>query len=110
LRALAEMLLDVVREPHNLIALIRRRNGYQDRLVKSAAKHLHLAAPHQLAQTFEIIRMMRLDPRQQRPGIVQAHARVRMALEHFDERAIAPRKRLLEYVIKVAGRLVRVDD
>jgi len=33
-----------------------------------------------------------------------------MALEHFDERAIAPRKRLLEYVIKVAGRLVRVDD
>jgi hypothetical protein len=33
-----------------------------------------------------------------------------MALKHFDERAIAPRKRLLEYVIKVAGWLVCVDD
>jgi hypothetical protein len=33
-----------------------------------------------------------------------------MALEDFDKRPVAPRKRLLEYVVKVAGRLVSVDD
>jgi hypothetical protein len=41
---------------------------------------------------------------------MQAHARVRMAFEHFDERAIATRERLLKYVIEVAGRLMRVDE
>jgi hypothetical protein len=33
-----------------------------------------------------------------------------MAVEHFDKRAIATRKRLLEYVIEVAGRLVSVNE
>ena len=40
----------------------------------------------------------------------QQKARVRMALKDFDERPIASRKRLLEYVIEIAGRLVRVDE
>ena len=33
-----------------------------------------------------------------------------MALKNFDERMVAARKRLLEYVIEIAGRLVSVDD
>ena len=106
----AKMLFDVIRKPQNLLALIGGRNRYQDRLVKSAADHLHLAAVHQFAQAFEIVRMMRLDPFQQRPGVVQAHARVGMALEHFNERQIASRERLFEYVIEIAGRLVRVNE
>ena len=104
------MLLDVIREANDLIALVGRRNRYQDRLVKSAADHLHLTAPHEFAQPFEIFRMMRFDPRQQRARVVQAHARVRMPLKHLDERPVASRKRLLEYVIEVAGRLVSVND
>jgi hypothetical protein len=31
-------------------------------------------------------------------------------LQDFNERVIAPRKRLFEYVIEVAGRLMRVDE
>ena len=41
---------------------------------------------------------------------MQAHARVRVPLQYFDERQVAARKRLLEYVIEVAGRLVSVND
>jgi hypothetical protein len=33
-----------------------------------------------------------------------------MALQHFNERAIASRERLFEYVIEIAGRLVRMND
>jgi hypothetical protein len=33
-----------------------------------------------------------------------------MSLQNLDERVIAPRKRLFEYVIEIAGRLMRVDD
>jgi hypothetical protein len=33
-----------------------------------------------------------------------------MALENLDKRPIAPRKRLFEYVIEIAGRLMRVDE
>jgi hypothetical protein len=41
---------------------------------------------------------------------MQSHARIRMAFEHLDERPIAARKRLLEYVIEIAGWLMRVDE
>jgi hypothetical protein len=33
-----------------------------------------------------------------------------MTFEYFDERAITARERLLEYVIEVAGWLMRVDE
>jgi hypothetical protein len=33
-----------------------------------------------------------------------------MAFEDLDERPVAPCKRLLEYVIEVAGRLVSMND
>ena len=54
--------------------------------------------------------MMRLDSCEQRPGIVQTHSRIRMALQYFDEWSIASRERLFENVIEIAGRLVCVDD
>jgi hypothetical protein len=41
---------------------------------------------------------------------MQAHARVRMPLQHIDKRPVASRKRLLEYMIEIAGRLVSVND
>jgi hypothetical protein len=33
-----------------------------------------------------------------------------MSLQNFDERVIAPLKRLFEYVIEVTGRLMRMDE
>jgi len=33
-----------------------------------------------------------------------------MPFEHFDERPIAAREGLLEYVIEIASRLMRVDE
>jgi len=40
---------------------------------------------------------------------MQPHARVGVPLQHFNERPIASCKRLLEYVIKIAGWLVSVN-
>jgi hypothetical protein len=33
-----------------------------------------------------------------------------MSLQNLNERVVATRKRLFEYVIEIAGRLMRVDE
>ena len=85
-RPRAEMLFDVIGEAHDLLVAIVRRNGRQDRLVESAARDFHLAALHESAETVEIFRVRALDPFEQRPGIMEAHANRGMPRENFDER------------------------
>ncbi len=87
-----------------------RRNGDQDRLIKSAAGDFHLAALHQRAQQIEIFGMSALDPFEQRAGVMQTHADRRMAREDLNERQIRLRVGTLNHVIKVSNRLMRVDE
>ena len=104
------MFFDVVGEAGDLFVAVFRRNGDQDRLIKSAAGHFHLAALHQRAQQIEIFGMGALDPFQQRAGVMQAHANRRMAREDLNERQIRLRVGALDHVIKISDRLMRVNE
>src|SRR5581483_7193076 len=107
---LPKVVLDIIRQARDLLLLVLRRNGNQDRLVKSAPHHLHLPAPRQLPDQREVVGPVFLHPLKQRPRIVQSHVDRRMPLQQLQERQIALLIRFLEDVPEVAARLVRMKQ
>ena len=81
-RTLSEMLLDVARKARKLFDSVLFRDGNQDGLVETSAHQLHLAGRHQQAQPVEILRMILLNPEQQRARVVQGQTNLRVL---FDE-------------------------
>lgn len=104
------MFFDVIREAGNLFVAILRRDGYQDRLVKSTSHQFHLAALHQGPQFSEVLRMSSFDPLQQRTGEMQSHANPRMARQDFHERRIRLRVGAFHYIVKVSDGLMRMNE
>jgi hypothetical protein len=104
------MTLEIIREAGELHPLICGRDGNQDRLVKTASQHFHLAILHQHFQELEIFRMMLFDPAEQWARIVKTHTNVRMFLEGLNEWQITTRVRLLENVVEITAGLMRVND
>ena len=79
------MFLEISSQPADLFALIFEWNGNQDRFIEAATNELHLTALNQLFDTSEILRPMFLDPREERPGIVQAETNSRMPFKMLNE-------------------------
>jgi hypothetical protein len=69
-----------------LAQLVFIRNHRQNRLVKRAGHHLHLAGLHQLAQPGNIIRLVLLDPFKQDAGAMQRQAHMRMLFQQLQKR------------------------
>jgi hypothetical protein len=104
------MMLDVAGEPRDLLALVRWRDRNQDRLIKAAADHLDLAVLHQDPQPLEIFRMMFFDPREKRAGVVKTDVDAGMFFEQLHEGQVAAGIGLLENVLEIAARLMRVNQ
>ncbi len=64
---LAKMFFEVVRHEAHLFLLVLRRNGDKHGLVLAAAHELRLPAPRKFPQQLEKLRMLSLDPFEQRP-------------------------------------------
>ena len=107
---LAKMVLEIVGETDELHALVRGRNGNENRLVEAAADHFDLARLHQGLQALEIFGAVLFDPGKQWAGIMKADMDTGVLLECFDERQVAARVRLLKNVVEVAARLMGVDE
>src|SRR5579863_400257 len=108
--ALAEVLLEIVGETDDLDALIGRRNGNENGLVEAAANHLDLATLDEQLEAHEIFGAMLFDPGQQRAGIMKAGVDGGMLLERFEERKIAAEIGLLKNVVKIAARLMGMNE
>src|SRR5689334_11515203 len=84
-RELAEVLLQIGREACNLFVLIFGRNRDQNGLVETATDEFHLAGLDQIFQAGKILRPMFLNPREERPGVVEAEMNLRMLFEVLDK-------------------------
>src|SRR5271170_3170140 len=73
-----EVFLDIVSEPRNLRMAILRWNGHENRLVESAADNFRLASGNKLAKKLEVFWVRRFDPLQERAGVMQSDANLRM--------------------------------
>src|SRR6266446_7270737 len=104
------MVLEIVGETNELHALVRGRNGYENRLVEAAADHFDLAGFHQGFQTLEIFGAVLFDPGEQRTGIMEANVDTGVLLKGLEERQVATRVGLLKNMVEVAARLMGVDE
>ena len=103
------MLCYVGRKTLDLLTLILGWNYSKDRFIESAADHFHLFPMNQSTQQVKVFGVVRFHPKQERAGIVQAHANRRMLLEQLCERQIALLVATLQDVFKIADRLMRVN-
>ncbi|MBK7702326.1 MAG: hypothetical protein IPI34_05235 [bacterium] len=105
----AEVLAHPVAHHAQLPDAVALRDGGEDRLVKAAAEHLHAPGAHQEGRALEPLRVVPLQPLQQRAGHVQAEAELLVALDPLQERQVAAAVDVLDDVVEVADRLVVVD-
>jgi len=109
-RTLAKMVLEIVGETDELHALVRGRNGNENRLVEAAADHFDLAYFHQSLQTLEIFWAVFFNPGEQRTGIMETEVDTGMLLECLEEGQVATRVGLFKNMLEVAARLMGVDE
>jgi hypothetical protein len=101
---------DDVRHPVQLGNSISLGQGRQDRLEEPAAQDLHLAATDELPEPADERRALRLEPLEQRPGVMQAEMDARVALDGGDHRLVRPLEDVREDPAEVADRLMVVED
>src|SRR5208337_2592935 len=70
----------------------------------------NLAGSNHATQALEVFGVVLLNPQEQRSGIVQARANVWMLFQKREEGQVGVFVALLDNVLEIAGRLVRVDD
>ncbi len=83
---LAEALAQIFSHALDLLELVGARNRNQDRFIETAADHLDLSAPRQRLELRKKLRMARLKPFEQRPGIVEAETDRRVPLDLVEKR------------------------
>ena len=103
------MFFEIVAQAIDLLAAVFLRNRNQYWLVKTAADHFQLIALLQATQKIEIFRMCIFDPFEQAARQMQSEANLGMLIEQFDEWKIAVGVCALDYVVKIADRLMSVN-
>ena len=109
-RFLAEFFAEVFAHAMNLLDLVLRRNGNEDRFVEAATDHFHLLARGKFAKLLQELRMAQFEPFEQRTCIMESHADARVPRQAIDERQIGALVGLLEHGIKIPDRLVAMDQ
>ncbi len=88
---------------------IARRNHRQDRFVIRAAHDLNAAGRHQASESIDVVRMMIVQPLQQRAAGMQRQAQIAIRLKDVQKRQITVLVCLLEYAVEIADRLVIME-
>ena len=104
------MIFDKMAQTPYLLDSIFVGYGDQNRLVKSSARDLHLAARNKRANALEILGMLFRQPFEQRTGIVQPQTNARVTRHALHKRQVGRLVGAFHYVVKVANRLVRVNE
>src|SRR5208283_5668568 len=104
------MAFQVIGEARELLELIRRGDGNQDGFVEASADQFNLSGSNHAAEALEVFRMVLFDPQKQGTGIVDARANVWMLFQEQKECQVGVFIALLENVLEIPRRLVRVDN
>ena len=104
------MFFEIGSQARDLFVLIFGGNGNQDGLVKAATDEFHLTTLDECSQASEIFGAIFFDPREQRPGVVEAEMNLRVLFEVLDKGEIARIVGFFENMLKIAAGLVRMNE
>ncbi len=104
----AEEIAEAQRQRAQLGAPVTIGYRRQHRLGVAAADHLELARAHHARDARDVIRELDIEIAEQPAADVQADDDAGMALQRLEKRAVAARQRIVDDVIEIADRLVRV--
>ncbi len=105
----AEVTLEVIGHHDDLSDGVAFGEDREHRLVEAAAEQLDLTVVDEPPEPREVIGAMRLDPLEQRAGVVERGLHRRVRGERVDDTRVAALVRVDEHLAEIALRLVVVD-
>ena len=108
--ACAEDPLDGPCHARELSVPVGVRQCREDGFVQTPAEHLDLPAIDEPPHELERVGLLRLQPLEQRPGVVEPDPHARVTVEGVEHRAVREAVVVLEDEPEVADRLMVVED